>query len=270
MNLKLALLLLSFFSISSLFSQEETIIIQKFSNSKQSIENTILVNKNTITFKNDFFTIIQIRGEYVYQIYSDRLKGIWEGYIKNFYSDYSDFLQIVLDEYNINVPGENIDELRELISINNAILINDSIVSRVGESAYTKKLKTKNKLIIADKECQEYEYYKDTHIKARVSFSKEFSKKDTEDIIKLWEVVDIINKSSNTDISFSLSFLDNSSTFPMKAIQYKDNGKTILKEETVEIVEKQGLSKCKCENTNGYTVLTLVDLIMGSKELNSK
>ena len=271
MNLKLALLFLSVFSISTLFSQEETLIIQRFSNNKKSIENTLLINKNTITFKNEFFSIVQIREEYAYQIYSHRLRCLWQGNINDFNSDYSVFLEIILDEKSEHLSEKTTKELKDLIKSKNAILIKDSIVENPNMPLFSKKAKTNNKVSIADKECVEYKFYEDTIVKAEVYVHKVLSKKDNEDLIKFWKVINIINQSTNTDVSFNLSFLEKgNSLFPMKAIIYKNNTQNILKEETVDIIVKQKISKCECESTKGYSNFTLVDLLMGAKELNSK
>ena len=271
MNIRIILLFLTLFSIPNLFSQDETLIIQRFSNKKNSMKNSIVVNKNNITFKNELFTIMQIRGEYAYMIYFHRLKGLWQGNINDFYKDYSIFLEIIIDNNFKHLSKEKIAKLKKLAKSKNAILINDSIIEKSNSYSFSKKIKTNNKILIADKECIEYKYYKDSLLKAKVYFHKALSKKDNEDLFKLWDVVNTINQSTNTEISFNLSFVEKGNNlFPMKAIVYKDNEKEILQEETVDIIVKQKISKCECESIKGYSNLTLVDLLMGAKELNSK
>ncbi len=250
------------------FSQQETTITQLYSNKKYKIENTITVNKSSITFSNKYFTIIQTREELAYLIYFHNIKSMWAGDIKNFDKEYYDYLK-VLNKINEHQKTQDTNLVKRLILTKQAYLKGDSIIIHY-KNIFSKINKLKKQETIANYKCTKYNYYIDTTITYCTFNSKELLNNTHTDFLSLWHIINTLNKALNIETCFNLSLLtkENNYAFPLKVTKYNKNN--IIKEETVIRIRKHGLTGCECNRYKAYQKLSLVDLLMGAEAEKSK
>jgi hypothetical protein len=261
-----ALLILVTFLFSPLytFSQKDIKIVGAFRENNIALENTILINKDFVAFKNNEITIRLSKNYEILDIELNTLGVKWSGNISSFNENYNEFCKILTDS-KYNTYSKSFQENRiRLLENTDALYKNDSIVSYKKTFPEYPLTKTKTTAKILSYKTVLYKSEKDTN-NIELYLGYKFSQEDFKTLKELNIILQKVSMSFNRTYSISMNYLNESNNlYPLKASVFNSTGNIVYQEEVI-VLEKTEIDKSKCHSNNNYTSISLFDLLQAAQ-----
>ncbi len=258
------LLIIFIFYSSSANSQRDIKIVSSFTKNNTTIENTILINNDFIMFKNNDINIRLSKNNEILDIELNTIGVKWSGNLAGFTERYNEFCKIKTD-FKYKTYDANIQKNRSILLNNNdAILINDSLVSY--KNSFPTYIFTKTNITskIIGYKAVRYDSQSDSNF-IELFMGYKLTSIDLTTIKNLNIIIQKISSSIDKEYTINLNFLNSTNNlFPLKTVIYKSN-KNIISQETVIALDKMEIDKSKCHPNNKYTSLSLFDLLQAAK-----
>lgn len=272
-NIKLIKVLLAYILITLptiLFAQKDIIFVEEFHNNDNIIENKIIISDDFVQFKNNEIDIsLSNKNEIiVLQMYFLGVK--WSGTITDFQNEYNNFINITTaKKYHSTKIGIKLRD--SLIHINDAILVNDSVISFNDNFNNFNLLKAGKGENILEFPTTKYKNSDSSIVDSEIWFGYKLKKNEISALIKLNTVIQKITLEYGKNYSINLNYLrkNNIPYFPLKVIENNRKSNTTKEEEIVAFQQKE-LDKNKCHSNDNYQNISLFDLLLEAKTEISK
>jgi DNA-binding XRE family transcriptional regulator len=265
-NSLFALFLIAIFSFSPIFTlaQKDIKIVETFEGDNITFENTIIISKDIIAFKNNEITVRLSKNNEILGIELHTLGIKWSGNTASFNEYYNEYCKIITESKYKTYSKSIQDNRIQLLNSNDVLIKNDSLVSYkeiFPEYSFT-KTKTTTKILGNKTTLYKIEKGKNN---IELFLGYKLSEEDFNTLKELNIILQKISTSFNRTYSISMNYLvDNGNLFPLKTSVFNSTGGLAYQEEVI-VLEKTEIDKSKCHSNNNYASISLFDLLQAAK-----